>query len=423
VLELTVPSIIAAHDLLPSEAEKLDPANVLGVCLESGSASAHSVILVRAHGIPCVVGLGPALAAVHDGTLVAIDSERGTLRVSPPAEDMSRIEERRGEWMRARDRARADRKQPAITRDGRRIRVLSNLSRDTEVFDALENGAEGVGVLRTEFLFLNRKTPPTELEQYDAYRSIADALEGRPLVIRTLDVGGDKSAPYIDTGGEANPFLGWRGVRISLDRRDLFETQLRAILRAAHERPVEVLLPMISTVTELRSAKKSIAAVEDQLRQEGVAFGAAVPVGVMIEVPAAAATASELAVNAARLSIGTNDLVQYMMAADRTNSRVAPLADHFQPAILRTIRDVAEAGRRAGIRVDVCGEMGADPLAIPLLIGLGIEEVSVSSPLIPDVKRAVGSLTVAECEVLAAQSLAAESNEEVQQFAKTCSQI
>ena len=410
---LDAPSIVAAHDLLPSEAANLDPALVLGLCLESGSASAHSAILVRARGIPCVVGLGPALAAVPDGTTVAIDGERGAVRVSPSDGEIETVGQRRHAWLGARNAARANRKRPAATRDGRRISVLANLSRDTEVVDAIENGAEGVGVLRTEFLFLHRKTPPTEQEQYEAYRAIADALEGRPLVIRTLDIGGDKAAPYIAPGEEANPFLGWRGVRISLDRRDLFETQLRAIQRAGHERPVEVLLPMISTVAELREAKRAVAAVEKQLRNDGIACGVNIPVGVMIEVPAAAATATELAARSARLSIGTNDLVQYMMAADRTNSRVAPLADYFQPAVVRTIRDVAEAGRRAGIRVDVCGEMGADPLAIPLLIGLGIEEVSVSASLIPEVKRGIATLTLSECETVANRALAAESNDEI----------
>jgi phosphocarrier protein FPr len=235
-------------------------------------------------------------------------------------------------------------------------------------------------------------------------------------VIRTLDIGGDKSVPYIDIGAESNPFLGWRGIRVTLGRRDLFDTQLRAILRAAHERPIEVLLPMVSTLQELREARAIIRGVEQALHREDVPFRAGIPVGVMIEVPAAARIADQLALEASRLSIGTNDLVQYLMAADRTNSRVAHTADHFQPAVLRVIRDVVEAGRRAGVKVDVCGEMAADPLATPLLLGLGVEELSMSAPLIPEIKRAISRWSFAEAEGLARQALEAESPAQVREL-------
>jgi phosphocarrier protein FPr len=397
-IDLDQTAILAAHNLLPSHIEKLDPALVLGLCLETGSASAHTAILARARGIPAVVGLGPELSTIAEGTTVAIDGEQGRLWVSPDEEEIRRIEERRQSWLAARQSSRAIRNDPAATRDGRRITVLANLSREAQVFEAIEYGAEGVGVLRTEFLFLDRKIAPDEEEQFACYRNIAEALGDRPLVIRTLDIGGDKSVPYIDIGAEANPFLGWRGIRIMLDRRDLFETQLRAILRAAQTHPVEVLLPMISTLEELREAKSVIRAL-----------GLHIPVGAMIEVPAAALLADRLAPEVSRLSIGTNDLVQYLMAADRTNARVAHTADHFQPAVLRAIRDVVVAGRNAGIKVDVCGEMAADPLATPLLLGLGVEEFSVSPLLIPGLKRAIARWTVPEAEALARQALDADS--------------
>jgi phosphoenolpyruvate-protein phosphotransferase/dihydroxyacetone kinase phosphotransfer subunit len=418
-LSIARPSIVAAHDLLPSQVEKLDPALVLGVCLETGSASAHAAILARARGIPAVAGLGLTLSTIPEGTLVGVDGTRGKLWISPDPAEIRDLEEARRAWLASRQTTQAERRLPCSTRDGRRVTLLANLSSVADAIEALESGAEGVGVARTEFLFIDRQTAPTEEEQLTAYRAIADTLGERPLVIRTLDIGGDKRVPYIDIGAEPNPFLGWRGIRVTLGRRDLFETQLRAILRAGHQRPVEILLPMISTLEELREAKAVIRDVEAALLREGVPFRQGMPVGVMIEVPAAAVTADRLASEASRLSIGTNDLVQYLMAADRTNSRVAHAADYFQPAVLRLIRDVVEAGRRTGIRVDVCGEMAADPRAVPLLLGLGLEELSMSAPLIPEVKRTIARWTVAEAEALAGKALEAESSDQVRRLFDT----
>lgn len=395
-IEMTKPSILAARDLLPSQVEKLDPSLVLGVCLETGSATAHSAILARARAIPAIVGLGPTLSDVAEGTIVAIDGEQGQLWVSPDEAQIQLLGERRRHWLSARQAAQSGRKAPSFTRDGRRISVLANLSREGEAAEAVDRGAEGVGVLRTEFLFLNRTAAPDEEEQFAAYRNIAQALGGRPLVIRTLDIGGDKPVPYVDIGPESNPFLGWRGIRLTLGRRDLFETQLRAILRVSRDYPVEVLLPMVSTLEELRQAKSIISTIDPRAR---------LPIGVMIEVPSAAVIADQLAAEVTRLSIGTNDLVQYLLAADRTNPRVAHVADHFQPALLRTIEHIVNAGRQAGISVDVCGEMAADILATPLLLGLGVEELSVSPAFIPQLKQAIAACTLTEAKALAQKAL------------------
>jgi phosphocarrier protein FPr len=262
-------------------------------------------------------------------------------------------------------------------------------------------------VLRTEFLFLGRAAAPGEEEQYAAYRAIADALGSRPLVIRTLDIGGDKSLPYVEIGAEANPFLGWRGIRVTLGRRDLLKAQLRAILRAGAGRNVEVLFPMVSSLSELREAKAVLAEV---------AGGKDVKAGVMIEVPAAVAIADQLAREAGFFSIGTNDLVQYAMAADRTNERVAAIADPYQPAVLRMIGQAIQAGRQAGIGVTLCGELAADPLATALLIGLGLEEFSVSAPLIPALKQAIARTSAAEAEGMARAALAMDSSESVRRL-------
>jgi phosphocarrier protein FPr len=393
----------------------MDPALVAGLCLETGSATAHSAILARAMGIPAVAGLGPAISAVPEGTTLAVDGDRGVVIISPGPDEAAILESRRKAWLAERQAAALERNQPACTRDGRRIRVLANLNRDSDVIEALNAGAEGVGVLRTEFLFLGRESAPSEEEQFAAYRTIAEALGPRPLVIRTLDIGGDKRVPFIDVSDEANPFLGWRGIRLLLARRDLLRTQLRAILRAGRGFAVEVLLPMISSLAELRDVKTFLSEVADELEREGVPFQQGMKIGIMIEVPSAVAIAGDLAREGNRLSIGTNDLVQYAMAADRTNARVAKLADHFQPAVLRMIAETVRAGRKEGICVDVCGEMAADPMATPLLIGMGVEEFSVSSAAIPELKQAIRRWSIPEVEAILREALAQDSAESVRE--------
>jgi phosphocarrier protein FPr len=413
---LREPAILSAHDLAPSEVKDFDPAMVLGLCLEAGSASAHSVILARAMGIPVVAGLGPGVSALADGTIVAVDGEQGTVWISPDAGQVAALEDRRREWLAARREAALERHRPAATRDGHRIRVFANISGVEEAAEAVACGAEGVGVLRTEFLFLGRAAAPGEEEQLAAYRAIAESLGGRPLTVRTLDIGGDKRLPYVEIGEEANPFLGWRGIRVMLSRRDLFRTQLRAILRAGAAQPVELLLPMIASLDELRETKALVGEAEAELEREGLPFRKNMRIGVMIEVPAAVAIADQLAREASFFSIGSNDLIQYVMAADRTNSRVAPLADPFEVAVLRMIRQTIEAGRAAGIDVALCGELAADPLATPLLLGLGLEEFSVSAPLIPGVKRAISLWSAAEAEGVAREALAMDSSQSVRRL-------
>jgi phosphoenolpyruvate-protein phosphotransferase len=413
---LARPSILAAHDLAPSEVKELDPGVVLGLCLETGSASAHSVILARAMGIPAVVGLGPGISALAEGTTVALDGERGVVWVSPDSDQVSTLNRQRQEWLAARRDAQAERHKPALTRDGRRIRVFANINSIPGAVEAVDYGAEGVGVLRTEFLFLGRATAPGEQEQLAAYRTIAEALGERPLVVRTLDIGGDKSLPYVQIGEEANPFLGWRGIRVTLSHRDLLRTQLRAILRAGVGHAIEILLPMVSSLGELREAKTVLAEVEIELERDGTPFQKETRIGVMVEVPAAAVVADQLAREVSFFSIGSNDLAQYVMAADRTNAGVAQIADSLQPAVLRMISQAVEVGRQAGIGVTLCGELAADVLATPLLIGLGLEEFSVSAPLIPDLKRAVSRWSLPEAEAIAREALTLDSNESVRRL-------
>ena len=413
---LDQPAILAAHDLTPSEVKHLDPAMALGLCLETGSASAHSVILARAMGIPVVAGLGPGISTLAEETTVAMDGAQGTVWISPDSEQVEMLAGRRRSWLAARHAAELERYRQAATQDGRRIQVFANISGVADAAEAVARGAEGVGVLRTEFLFLGREAAPTEEEQLEAYRTIAESLGGRPLSVRTLDIGGDKSLPYVEIGEEANPFLGWRGIRVTLGRRDLFRTQLRAILRAGAIQAVDLLLPMIASVEELRQTKAIVSEAETGLEQEGLPFRRNIRIGVMIEVPAAVIVADQLAREAGFFSIGSNDLIQYVMAADRTNSRVAPMADPFQPAVLRMIRQTVAAGRAAGIGVALCGELAADSLATPLLLGLGLDEFSVSAPLIPQLKRAIAGWSIQAAEDVAREALAMDSSQAVRRL-------
>jgi multiphosphoryl transfer protein len=413
VPRVTEPSILAAHDLTPSEVQQLDRNLIAGLCLAAGAAGAHSLILARAMGIPAVTGLGPAILNVPEGTPAALDGETGRVWIAPDAEQAGALRDRRRSWLEERRRADERRLKPGSTRDGHRVRLFANISGVSDAAAAVAAGAEGVGVLRTEFLFVGRKAPPGEDEQAAAYTAIAEALGGRPLVVRTLDIGGDKHVPYVDIGEESNPFLGWRGIRLTLGRRDLFDPQLRAILRAGFGRDVRILFPMISSLDELRRANRVVAEAAEALERAGIPHQASPKTGIMIEVPGAVAVAAELALETAFFSIGSNDLIQYVMVADRTNPRVASMADPFQPAVLRTIGQAIDAGHAAGIEVALCGELGADRVAAPLLIGLGLDELSVSAPFVPEVKQEVARWSLEEARRIAREALALDSGEAV----------
>jgi phosphocarrier protein FPr len=411
-----VPSILVAVDLTPSDTAQLNSKKILGICTELGSSTSHSAILARALGIPAVAGVGANLSGLADGTPLALDGQAGLVWVRPEAEQLSRLKEQQADWLNRQAAAKSASAQPAITRDGRRVEVAANVGQVADIYPALDNGAEGVGLLRTEFLYLDRQTPPSEEEQLAAYQAIATALDQRPFIIRTLDIGGDKPLPYLDLGQEQNPFLGWRAIRYCLDQPAILKTQLRAILRASPGHQVKIMFPMVATVTEIRSAKKILAAVQAELQQAEVAVANKIEVGVMIEVPAAAIVADQLAREVDFFSIGTNDLSQYTMAADRTNPRVAHLADAFQPAVLRLIRQIIQTAHAANIWVGMCGEMAGNPLATAVLLGLGLDEFSMSGPAIPLVKQTITQLTAAEAEEVATEVLKLDSAEAIREY-------
>jgi phosphocarrier protein FPr len=392
VPELTEPGILIAVDLTPSETVHLDPTFVLGICTANGGPTSHSAILARALGIPAIVGVGEAILGVNQGISLILNGDTGQLILDPDAATVARYKSESEVREYAEKEAQLSSANPAITSDGRRIEVAANIGSVTDALGAVASGADAVGLFRTEFLFLNRATEPDEEEQYIAYRAVAEALAGRSLIIRTLDVGGDKPLAYIDQGQEANPFLGWRAIRLCLAQPEFFKVQLRAIVRVAADFPVKIMFPMIATQTELRAAKVLLEDAFSEVRQSGGKVPDRLDVGMMVEIPASALQADRFAPEVDFFSIGTNDLIQYTLAAERGNPRLAALTDGFQPAVLQLIRQVVEAAHAHGKWVGVCGELAGDPLAVALLCGLGVDELSMSAPAIPRVKQLIRGL-------------------------------
>ncbi|MEW6723819.1 MAG: phosphoenolpyruvate--protein phosphotransferase [Bacillota bacterium] len=380
--ELTGPTIIFARELTPSQTAELDPRFCRGLVTYAGGSNSHASIVARALGIPAVCGVDPGQFP-PDGTPVVIDGSDG--RVSLEPENRLWVEVGAGEGEGG--YGSGDR-EPAHTVTGERVRVFANVAGPAEVAGAVEAGAEGIGLFRTEFLFMGRGDWPSEEEQYQAYRRAAEALGGRPLIIRTLDAGGDKTLPYLGVADQANPFLGWRAIRISLDRPQQLITQFRAILRASHHGDLRVMLPMVTTVDEVESARRLWDEVRAALAGEGVETGP-IPFGIMIEVPAAALIADHLASRVDFFSFGTNDLTQYALAADRMSPLVADVYQPYHPAVWRLMKMACDAARQTGIEVGICGELGSDPRAIPLLVALGIDEISCRASALGAVKRAI----------------------------------
>jgi phosphoenolpyruvate-protein phosphotransferase/dihydroxyacetone kinase phosphotransfer subunit len=391
--------IVVADELTPADAAGLDPERVLAIATARGSTTAHAAILARALGLPAVVGLGASVLHVANGTTLLLDGEAGTVMVDPPADVVSDAEDRRtrGEARRAAVRERA--REPAVTRDGERIEVFANLGTGSDAAGAVVLGAEGVGLLRTEFLFLGRQELPGEEEQAETLREIARALDGRPLIVRTLDAGADKPLPALPMPAEDNPFLGVRGIRLALARPEVLSTQFRAILRVAAEYPVKTMLPMVATLGEITAARDLL----DQARAD-TGIDAPMELGIMVEVPAAALAAARLAPHVDFFSLGTNDLTQYTMAAERGDARLAPLLAGPQPAVLRLVAATVAGAGAHGRWVGVCGELAGDPAAAVLLAGLGVTELSMAAALVPEVKAALRevSLTDARAAALAA---------------------
>jgi phosphotransferase system enzyme I (PtsI) len=403
------PCVLVAHDVAPSDVAMLDRARVLGFVTEVGSRTSHCAIVARGRGIPAVVSAAGVLHSVKDGDVGAVDGFLGRFDVNPPAEERRSIEERRDGAERDRRTFLELRDLPAVTLDGRVVELGLNIELPSEADGALECGADGIGLFRTEFFYLNRPELPTEEEQYQAYRAVAERLAPRPVIFRTMDLGGDKVASYLGTTHETNPFLGWRGIRFALHHPEVFRAQLRALYRASAHGRTRIMFPMVSSESELLRARELCAEARGELDRAGQAYDATTPLGIMIETPSAVWMSDVLAKLADFFSIGTNDLTQYTLAIDRDNERLARLYEPLEPAVLRSIGHATREAKRRSRWVGLCGEMAGDPRNAVLLVGLGVDELSMSGFDLPRVKAALRSVRADAAAALAEEALALPS--------------
>ena len=408
----TTPVVIVARELSPSDTASFNPELVLGFGIVEGGPTSHIAILARALGLPAIVGVNESMLALEENTPVILNGNDGTLTVNPAADVLERARLSQKRWLEYRRFAQEQSALPAVSQDGVRVDVTGNAGSIADAAEALRMGADGIGLLRTEFLFLERTTAPSEEEQFAVYNAIAETMRSLPVIVRTLDIGGDKPLAYIQMKPEMNPFLGERGIRLCLNRPELFREQLRAILRAAPSGNLKIMFPMVSDVAELRQARAIIESLRWELGSPPV------QIGIMIEVPSAALMADVFAPEIDFFSIGTNDLTQYTLAMDRGNSALASKHDGLHPAVLRLIAHTIDSAHKYGKRADICGELGSDAAAIPILLGLGMDELSVSIPSVPTVKAQVRSLKISDWQSLAREALNCSSAQEVRELVK-----
>ena len=411
-------AIVISYDLSPSDTATMHKKNVIGFATDIGSRTSHTAIMAKSLEIPAVVGLETVTKDVKNGDNLIVDGTHGLVIVNPTATTLKHYELARKKML-AFEKALLETKElPAQTKDGRKIELMSNIELPEEVSSVLAHGAEGIGLYRTEYFYMNHKDLPTEEEQFKAYSAVAKKMKPYTVIIRTLDLGGDKFLSQLDVPQEMNPFMGWRAIRFCLARPDIFKTQLRAILRASVFGKFKMMYPMISGVEELRQANAILDDTKKELRKEGFAFDDNMQVGAMIEVPSAALTADILARESDFFSIGTNDLIQYSLAVDRVNEKIAYLYEPAHPAVLILIKNIIEAGHRAGIWVGMCGEMAGDMYMTLILLGLGLDEFSTSPVAVPEIKRIIRSVTMDQAREVAQQALTLSTGKEVERFAR-----
>jgi len=416
LIRITEEVVLVAKDITPSQLAALDRQLVKGIVAEKGGLTSHTAILARLYGIPAVLSCIDSTKLIEEGGMIAVNGTEGFVETQPDEERLTMLKEavRRNEedketLLKIKDEA-------SETLDGHRVELFANIGKPEDVAIALEYGAEGVGLFRTEFLFMDRKMEPDEEEQFAAYRKAAEGMEGRTIIIRTLDAGGDKDIKYLGLPQEENPFLGWRAIRICLERTELFRVQLRAILRASVYGSIWIMYPMIASIEEIRKANGVLAEVKQQLEQEGIPYDKNIKVGIMVEIPSAAVTADRLIKEVDFFSIGTNDLIQYTLAVDRGNIKVNHLYDSFHPAVLRLIQNTIAAARKAGKTAGMCGELAGNPLAALLLLGMGLEEFSMSPSGILKVKKIIRSVDKAFAGTVAGKVMEMEEPEEIKAY-------
>ncbi|MCI9558193.1 phosphoenolpyruvate--protein phosphotransferase [Candidatus Ventrimonas sp. KK005] len=417
IASLPAGSVLVAKDLTPSMTAGINPKNVVGIVTELGGKTSHSAILARALEIPAVVAVSDFLGQVKDGDQVILDGDAGCVFVNPDVSVEKEYSDKRDAFLAEKKELEKYIGQPTVTKDGVTVELVANIGKPKDVEKVLEYDGEGVGLFRTEFLFMDRNSMPTEDEQFEAYKKVAEALGGKPVIIRTLDIGGDKEIPYMGLEKDENPFLGYRAIRLCLDRKeDIYKPQLRALLRASAFGNIKIMIPMVTCIDEYREAKALIDELKLELDRKGIAYNKDIQVGIMVETAAASLIADIFAKEADFFSIGTNDLTQYTMSVDRGNDKVSYLYSTFNPAVLRSIRRIIACGREEGIMVGMCGEAASDPMMIPLLLAFGLNEFSMSASAILYSRKLITSLSIQELQAVADKAMSFTTTKEVEDY-------
>ena len=413
-------TIIVARELNPSDTAQINLENVLAFVTEIGGKTAHSSIMARSLELPAVVGVGAILEKLEDNQIIIVDAVKGEVLVDPNEETIKEYQAKRENFLKEKEELKKLKDKEAISKDGIKVDVWGNIGSPNDVKGILSNGGFGIGLYRTEFLFMEKDSFPTEDEQFEAYKVVAEAMNGYPVTIRTMDIGGDKSLPYMELPKEENPFLGWRAIRVCLDRQEILRTQFKALLRASKYGQIKIMLPMIMDIEEVRKAKKIFEECKAELREKGIEFDEKIMLGIMVETPAVAFRAKSFAKECDFFSIGTNDLTQYTLAVDRGNEMIANLYDTYNPAVLQAIKMLIDGAHAGGIKISMCGEFAGDENAVALLFGMGLDAFSMSGISIPRVKRVMSKLNKKDCEALVEKILdfttAEEIKKEVKQF-------
>jgi len=410
--------ILVAKDLTPSDTAQIDKDKVLAFVTEIGGKTAHTSIIARSLELPAVVGAGKRISEIKDGDLIIVDGEEGIVIINPDTATLKDYEKRREEFIEAKHQLLKYATMKSTTIDGKSVELAANIGSAEDLESVLKNGAEAIGLFRTEFLYMSKDALPTEEEQYNEYKVVLEKMNGKPVIIRTLDIGGDKKLNYLPMDEEMNPFLGYRAIRLCLDRTDIFITQLRALVRASAHGKLKIMFPMICNIQELRMAKEILEKCKNDLKSEGVAFDEKLEVGIMIEIPSAAIISDVLAKEVDFFSIGTNDLIQYTTAVDRMNEKISYLYDFYHPAVLRLIKIVIDNGHKAGITVNMCGEMAGDTNLIPVLLGFGLDEFSMSASSILRARKAITNSSFEECKKLSEPVLSFGDSDEIKGYIK-----
>lgn len=406
-------TVLVAKDLTPSMTAGIKPENIEGILTEMGGKTSHSAILARAMEIPAVLSIEGICDIVKNGDTVVLDGTSGEALVNPEEDAVKEFEDKREQFAKDKALLKAYAGKPSVTKDGTKVELVCNIGKPEDAKKAVECDGEGIGLFRTEFLFMDRDSIPTEDEQFEAYKAVAETMKGKPVIIRTLDIGGDKDVPYLGLEKEENPFLGFRAIRFCLQRQDIYKTQLKALVKASAYGKIKIMVPLVTGVDELRQVKTMVADIMKEFDEKDVPYNKNIEIGVMMETPAACMMADALAKEAAFFSIGTNDLTGYTMAVDRGNAKVAYLYSTYNPAVLRAIKRIIECGRKEGIMVGMCGEAAADPKLIPLLLAFGLDEFSVSATSVLKTRKIISDCDVGACKELAEKVMQCITEEEV----------